>query len=1517
MLTPNNTWMWFLLLLPLWAGPSAAQKPDADASSATTPAVASGASAPSAPAVLPASDRAQVSHLLEFSPANALLLRGREVPLRIEAQNVDTVTVRGRWIDGADAALCWSDPEWTPDGEEWFFEEDWVPNRSGETQTRRIRLPAERGAALWLEADSDSVSTRTALQWSSVSATTFLGARHGLAWITSLEEGAPISGAAVALVSVSEITAEDESKRLQYDTVWEGRSDAEGLVWFPGTSVFPETNAPELLKVSVDGRDSWFPLGASDPRSTPRLERNPEPSADHRAMLWTDRMTYSAQDEAHWAVWLVTRTDRELVAAADTLQLWVNGGGATQKHEVRVDARGRAQGRIPLPSSPGPVEIELRHPETGASLTRRTIEVRHDSPPRLRLQAVNGAARVVGSERIDLTCQTFDPLGGPLSGIPVEWRIARDEREDWSPEGPYAHFEFTPERRPSTNDSIERTEASIDASEKTDREGWATARWQREIENEVGCRRVRVIAQGPSDFAEAEAEFEFLWFRSPFQVGLHDLSDEPGYRGSLAWEWVVVDTDGRTVSDVAITAELLEENENGEPRSVWTRELVSGSDRQVVAVERPGPGSYSLRLRQDGDPVGVSLAAGSNPQDEALPARVPFSIRPGNGDNLEILMPGTPASGAHTLFVVEQDEVMAARSVFVPGSGTIGLPLPPLPPPKAKLRATQIGSAPPSDTERGRSPALFEGSVQVKTDDPRLRCRIDLDIQEVADSLDLALRLFDSNGRPAAGQVSVAVTGLPVSQGDSASNSGSMDPVAALFAKSGAAPKVHEPRRRLPQTRTRANRAEVSSDPVSNLTAGRQTAASADETLTFVRTNLQMKPDMPLQLRVPTPSGSHPRVQVLAQTDGLGMALVDTVVMPTGIRFVLPSPTALRRGDEIELPLLVENASSNEFDGHLQIETEGGRCRKDKLDLKVAKQSSEWLVLPLHDLDAPSLEITLQAVEETGGIVRKETHTILVAEEVRRERSTRSGTAAPRASEEIELNDPWILSGERVHLDIAGSYFIKLRDALVSVLHNDLPGVGAEIARLEAATLILNRRDWFDRALDVEDQALGALDRLRAAGIPRSLGAPIRPARMASGTSGWAERFYHDAWALRAAKQADEAGIEVDPTWVGQLEDAVRGFHDATSSSQSRPALDLAALLYWVRAETDGLSLDEPLFSWFLSRDDRFGRHGRLWSSLALSAWSEDSLSTPLANSVAARIHTMVEEIDEDIPADWTEGLWRDSVDLTADALLLLARSRPNHRLVPVFLRGLLQSREADSSWSNPRQAMSACTALDRVLRVLEDPTRTPGGQFVWGVSSPTRFIFEEGSPVAEFAWTTEELARIRRKNPDSTRLKLALETRRLGRAHYRLWTESRESALEMKASNAGVGLERIYRDRIDGDDGKAKTERQRVSHRWVEVEVRLTLSEDVDGLIVEDPLPPHTQVWPTDTNEIRNAFEVREHSVRWRTGPLSAGLHSFSYHIMVPGDGRFRVPGTKARLSDLSGKISHGSATELTVSSD
>lgn len=1464
---------------------------------------------------------------LTLAPSEATLLAGGAEFVRLSARNVGPVRVRAAWIRSSEVPLAYSqtaerrlagDPTATlPWQERWDIDRIWDPGLADDSlhvydlRLGDVPLPPRDFQFLWIEATAepvyrmrgvDSLRCAARVQLGTVGLTCALGFEHGLLWATDLASGQPVPRAEVSLHRA----VEPEEPLAALDPIWTGRTDDNGLVWIPGSAQLDSLKA-KLAHVELPGRRAWLPI--------PNAAGAPHDPDGTRAAIIVDKTEVRPGDRLHWRAW-VRAIDESGPAAPPINRVTVSFEGTGWKAQQKrpLDLSGNASGTYSVPSSApdGPLRVTVRHPETGFALGE--IELRVHAQGRVLLETSLSASRrrALAGDELAFRATVTRRGGAPLGPMPLAWELS-EEPCAWTPPG-WEAFSFddpwTAAPAPLSTQSAPR---------RLDQDGvaqWKLSTRGRERGNDTEIH-LRVHPQGLEDpTLTAECVVELL---SPGpRVGVRAIQDRPEHRNAAAWEWIVVDTSGAVVVGAELTAVVSRWDETRPPDfssagswvEVYQRSLVSGPDPQTLAFSKPVPGRYGLRLELESGARAGALSAEGAP----LPPSLPFSIEL---DKDAVVLPQTPASGAQTLVVLHDRDLIRARSTFLRGFPSVSMPLAGLLPPSVGITAVQVGSAPKTEEGqfRRKLPSFSMATTAAPVSDAPVRPKVEiLPRPTEGDTLSVEISVRSSSGLPVGGEIAFAIY-----DADESDPVGEwLDPLTRL---------LQDRSRPIEWADTRNHLALSGSEPFPELPSteeGPPRPAMAEiprARALFWMPSLALREDGRVLAHIPLGPRSH-RLRVLAiattTANEIGFAEADLSGAPPA--YLVPQvPASVRVGDRVSLPVAVRNRSEQSVELWLGASLTGGRMEGDSdATLRLDPGALRTLYLPVSATEPSVVELELALrMGGSGGTLLDTRHVSIAAHrptfsETRIER----GSAASRTESSLALDDPLLQDAGSLRVVLAPSLLVELRDPLLSLLRADTPGREAEISRLRAACALEKLHDAL-----FEIPSPDELRKTISDGCELLEASPVLPEDDETAA-------YLDAYTLWTLGELAQSGHRVESELFARTERRLADWQaHGSEAGPTRSELALQAFHAWVRIAygRGEAKADEIQLGQLLARSDQSGVVGRLWAALTLEAYQRDPRSSARARrQIDAHLDALLAEMRDWAPEGWVaeiepNGLpfssWKDDrMRASALALTFLALRQPNHPLAARLLPWLLEQRSA-GVWSNPHEAALAAHAIQLQLAQAEKIHYPVQGRVVLGMfrSEAARFTAQEPSPKL-FDFSLEELARTERPSGAGLHLPLAFESGAFDPVAYQMRIEVERDALRAPAVEEGLAVSRRYLDPASG------AERSRWT-RGVPVEGQIWIATPNDSLsgellLLEEPLPAGCElleIGPPEGAEILWS-DVSDTHARFVVRIPGPGVHCVRYTLLARAPGEFAVPGTSVRTIYAPPSLARSPAARIVV---
>lgn len=1164
------------------------------------------------------------------------------------------------------------------------------------------RPPDARG--LYCEARGPEGTTATALiQLVTLGLTAHLGEEAGLLWVTDLVSGQPVSRAEVSLWGAEPdadgVRRSGPESGEATVPLWRGVTDADGLAWIPGPRVLAPSGRPALARAARRSEVAWLPLALPTRVAAPADSGTRALLwTDREIYAPEDRLRWQLLSLDRIGNALVFRPGNAfLLALEGPLGRGPDVRSGSGGQSVITNRSSEAHGELPLPRTSGLYRVTVRSTTDRALLAERTVRIAEPGTPALGLTLEAPPGLLLGRTGLTALAAVSGTDGRPLPGLPLRWSVEATPLTDRSVPA-FPRFRFSA----SGEDTLPGPVVEMRADERSGDDG--TAQGRLAVTAPRGGtvpHLLRIRCQARVEPGGGSADIERIWYPGAHRIGVRDASEDPDARGVLAWEWIVVDERGRAVADVPVRIELLRIDL---PRDtvVDTREERSELGPVRFRPSRPGPGIYALRVvladgttaearpdapsaafadthadrgpgtgaghgRDDAprsvgaeasEPVGsvprsstsVASSSGpagvpafpssSGPASPTSPAPASFLRLEPTGGELRVSLAGSPLAGASTLFLVERGGVFAARSERVLGNTPVTLPVPPLPPPDARLHVTQVGSDPSRVEEdggvRNRLPFYRAGSTRVPSDLPGHRVDVRLTVapsRENDDSLDVTVVLETPEGARTGGRVTLVITEV---RDDARAIGTGDDPLATIFADDPSRPGHRELRDLLAlsgrpatlATGFRPDGGTAGPESASPARPAEMTGAEGSaERLVAWRPDLLVPAERGLRVRLPA-GGTAYRVRAFARTADLRFGSAEQIaVRRPEIRLELAPVEVLRAGDRIAWPLRLTNRGDRARSGRIEVTLVGGTLLRAPANVALGPGETWEDVVEIETPDAGALALEARYLGGDEAVLARASRTLEVVRPFIERVTVRSGLAAPRGETEIDLEDGRILAADGIEVRLAPTYFLELVDAIDAFLADPVPGVERETARLAAAAIARRHAAWFG----LEEVTLAAIAaesaaRLMATGLPQG---PGRALPLGESVTDRALRpFREDAQVRWAATLAADAGLPVPAAWIAQLDRAARDFQDGARTALSAPVLDLAAFQAWVDGLGAGSGPREADLTALLARETRLGTNGRLWLALALGSAARGDVSAALLPQFDAQFRALLADYE-------------------------------------------------------------------------------------------------------------------------------------------------------------------------------------------------------------------------------------------------------------------------------------------------
>ncbi len=1406
-----------------------------------------------------------------------------------------------------------------------------------------------------------------------------LGESAGLLWITDLLDGTPIADAAVSLW---------ECAGAAPRAIWQGRTDAEGIAWTPGRRTLLEQGEPRLARAVTDQGEAWLDL------SVPwRGGDAPPPDGPNAAFIFTDRPIYRPGETVRWKAFVRTSDAGGLrPPERTTLRLNLDLPGSALTADAVTGVDGNCDGSLVLPSDgrTGDCRLTLGIPLANGRLARlgsTPVSVEAFRAPRFEARVETATPRVIsaGTGRFAGRFSYFS--GGPLAGMPVRWFL---RRQPWPfhPEG-WDGYSFADDR-PGTRWSADWAgpQAMQDGEARLDLDGRVELTLPLALPPESGDALL-TMEIGARDLADQSAfdRTQLLLLRGPWRPAVRAVYDDASPPGRGTWTWAVTDTAGEVVPGIPATLEFVRREwrtvrirriggtfdyDNYAVDTVLVRQEVTSLDRpDRVVVPVVGAGLYLVRitLRQ---PDGTSLSAADSryfegPEVASFPRERMDWIQlqadrrtVGPDDTVSVIIP-TPAGGAYGLLVVESGPLMRAHSLKLEGTPRVRVPLGGLAPPSAQISAVLVGPDRVPVDDRGgprRSlPYFAQGGAQVQISRDRWRAQVEVNpdrpVVLPGDEVSIEVRLSDLTGAPLAGDVALAVVDEAVLAlvADQPA-----DPTAALFPHRWDRIELDDIRNQL-QILPLAEKGAETPGGGGGEGAAASWLRSRFSATAYWTPSLRVGPDGTARLKVRLPDTlTRYRIRAIASAAGQRFGFADArlrVDQPLSVEAA--APRVLRPGDRWTLGALVQNRTDRAMPVRVTCAV-GGATLDGSPTWKgtVEAGSTRRADFKLRTGDPGTVKITLTAEGDgPGGAAARDGVVRLLESRMEVDRITEVafGRTATKAEEGLRLDDPGLSGSATLTARISPTLLAGLRDGigfLTGFPHACTEQVDSRLLGL------LARRDLADRLPpDTLDPA--EIDAALAAGIA-ALNLRVRAGE--GGFRPWPESdrrdIYLDGYTVWTLSRLKEAGVEVPERLYQHAVASVRHELDRRPESDDTappPSPPMRAFLLWCLVEADSSQVTDSDLEAIAQDPDRLGTAGRLYFLLALDRFAAAHPSRPalrqsavaqarrffeLAGSSidrAARTAALAEQLPDIYP--WSSGS-PDRVRPTALAVVLLARTAADHQLLPQFANWLLEERR-HGRWPNTHENVLALEAIRGYAGRLEQLRLPMQGRIALGLAAEQGFRFESGALQSqEFTWTLPQLQAVRRPDPASPNLPLAIEGDGRGPLYYELRLDRFRSALTAPAAEEGMTIAREY---VSARSGKRLDVLRRGDPAWVHLAV--VVPHDARWLAIEDPLPAgceavnlrlrtasqfesltpsassrvhgsHRRARPPDAGSpddeglpgaergsiLRfDQKDILDDRVRFYADDVPAGVYHLFYPLSATSPGLFGTPGARASL--------------------
>ncbi|RKY20243.1 MAG: hypothetical protein DRQ55_08340 [Planctomycetota bacterium] len=607
-----------------------------------------------------------------------------------------------------------------------------------------------------------------------------------LVWVSSLQDGSPVAGARVGLLSSSGRVLTD-ADGLAEVPLPEGRQDADTLVaeWQGDSVILPE------------GDWSWQWRRRSDWVLEPMGTR----------ALWyvfDDRGTYRPGEQVRIKGWLRLRDEDDPV---DTGRLPPAGAQVTwtllgPRHhewatgEAQLDAAGGFELTLELPDDADPGRARLRLKAAALDVSGRLrgedkthlIQVAEFRRPEYEVSVRAGDALSVVGGALELTARAAYYTGGGLRDAQVKWTL-RAQDADYAPPG-WPEFRFVPESSTDWSHHGGTATPTADWSWEGHTDALGEHRLRAELLRLNPARPQLLTAEAAVSDVNAQrwaGSLSRLVHPGDAYAGLAIArgfvrADEP-----VPLRLLVADRDGAPVPGLPINVRASRQawvwDQDGwhqEEADVREASAVSANEPVELALRLPAGGRWSIEVSTrdaSGRPAlasrSVWVAGG-----ERLPPvpRVELqqltlladAERYEPGQRAEVLVAAPFSSGEGLATLSAGPIVWRQRFSLVDGSHVLSLPVSEALMPSAELRVELVGQSVRADPDGQPRPdlpprpaqAAGQLTLEVSSESQRLALELLPAASEVkpGEALDIAVRVTDAQGLPVpAAQVTLVV----------------------------------------------------------------------------------------------------------------------------------------------------------------------------------------------------------------------------------------------------------------------------------------------------------------------------------------------------------------------------------------------------------------------------------------------------------------------------------------------------------------------------------------------------------------------------------------------------------------------------------------------------------------------------------------------------------------------------------------------------------------------------------------
>ncbi len=614
--------------------------------------------------------------------------------------------------------------------------------------------------------------------------------REALAWITSLDSGAPLADLPVRLY-------DQETLRL----VGQGRTDADGLFKVELPAEQPQ-NYPGYLAVAEDGghfayAESYWGAGVS-PYDYGIWEQFYEQPIAEVAYLYTDRPLYRPGQPVYFKG--ILRQDDDLVyTLPERSQVEViisNFEEVVYRQQLNLSDMGAFDGAFTLDDEAalGSYNLSVRAPGATVDLGSVGFSVAEYRRPEFQVTLATAPQDVLAGEAFSANLAAEYYSGGGLSEADVRWTL-RSQPFTFVPPEEFKRFSFTNEN-PDEYDYYWRQQRPEDdnllaeGTATTDGQGKLTLTLPAELKTDASQRLVLETSVTDLAGSEVSAQAEVVAHRSAVYPGLRF----DGYLGQAGKEQVVrfvaLDWSGTPIPGQVVDVRVIErrwnsvqeQDERGTLRWVSQVEEIPVAEFPGVVLDSSGQGSLGFTPPDGGVYKAIVTARDGrgNPAEagafiwvagaEFIPWRQSNdrgfqlvlgqdSYRP--GDTAEVLIASPFQGEAYALVTVERGRIRRQEVIRLESNSTVyRLPITADLAPNAYLSVIVVKGV--DETNPRPSFKIGMAEIKVATDYQQLKVTVQPDRESAGpgDEVTYTVRTTTLDGAPVEAEVSLGLSDL-------------------------------------------------------------------------------------------------------------------------------------------------------------------------------------------------------------------------------------------------------------------------------------------------------------------------------------------------------------------------------------------------------------------------------------------------------------------------------------------------------------------------------------------------------------------------------------------------------------------------------------------------------------------------------------------------------------------------------------------------------------------------------------